>query len=387
MAKEPATTSSHHDGEAARLSDRCGLSTAEKIGGSSSGSERCRKPSRLSIEEAAAESRERRRAAMDGRVRRRRAHRAVVPLRQHHRRRRDRRLFAGLSDGLGVEPDAVGSQGSASRSSRWSSASSSSMVALAKLLDPRSPRAAALPARRPLLPASAWCWSRIGVAAALAVDFVTISKAFQQRGRRTRGQRRTRRRRPRRAAKRRRTPPVEGASRRSSAASPPREPEAEGRARLHEPVHAARSRSCSRRRRPTPASTRRRRRCSRAPTRRRRWWRSARTKVTELIRTIGLYRTQGAGTSSRCRGSSSPSMAARCRATREALETLPGVGRKTANVVLNIAFGEPTIAVDTHIFRVANRTGIAPGARSARGRGRARARRAGRATSSTPITG
>ena len=46
---------------------------------------------------------------------------------------------------------------------------------------------------------------------------------------------------------------------------------------------------------------------------------------------------------------------------REALETLPGVGRKTANVVLNVAFGEPTIAVDTHIFRVANRTGLAPG--------------------------
>jgi endonuclease-3 len=48
-------------------------------------------------------------------------------------------------------------------------------------------------------------------------------------------------------------------------------------------------------------------------------------------------------------------------ATREALEALPGVGRKTANVVLNVAFGEPTIAVDTHIFRVANRTGLAPG--------------------------
>ena len=48
-------------------------------------------------------------------------------------------------------------------------------------------------------------------------------------------------------------------------------------------------------------------------------------------------------------------------ANREALEKLPGVGRKTANVVLNVAFGEPTIAVDTHIFRVANRTGLAPG--------------------------
>jgi endonuclease-3 len=47
--------------------------------------------------------------------------------------------------------------------------------------------------------------------------------------------------------------------------------------------------------------------------------------------------------------------------TREGLQALPGVGRKTANVVLNVAFGEPTIAVDTHIFRVANRTGLAPG--------------------------
>ena len=47
---------------------------------------------------------------------------------------------------------------------------------------------------------------------------------------------------------------------------------------------------------------------------------------------------------------------------REALEALPGVGRKTANVVLNVAFGEPTMAVDTHVFRLANRTGIAPGA-------------------------
>jgi endonuclease III len=47
--------------------------------------------------------------------------------------------------------------------------------------------------------------------------------------------------------------------------------------------------------------------------------------------------------------------------TREALEALPGVGRKTANVVLNVAFGEPTMAVDTHIFRMGNRTGLAPG--------------------------
>ena len=54
-------------------------------------------------------------------------------------------------------------------------------------------------------------------------------------------------------------------------------------------------------------------------------------------------------------------MAAQVPRSREALEALPGVGRKTANVVLNIAFGEPTIAVDTHIFRVGNRTGLATG--------------------------
>ena len=57
-------------------------------------------------------------------------------------------------------------------------------------------------------------------------------------------------------------------------------------------------------------------------------------------------------------------------ADREALEKLPGVGRKTANVVLNVAFGQPTIAVDTHIFRVANRTGLAPGQDARRGRAR-----------------
>ena len=62
-----------------------------------------------------------------------------------------------------------------------------------------------------------------------------------------------------------------------------------------------------------------------------------------------------------CAASCSSSTAARCPRSREALEALPGVGRKTANVILNTAFGQPTIAVDTHIFRVANRTGLAPG--------------------------
>ena len=79
-----------------------------------------------------------------------------------------------------------------------------------------------------------------------------------------------------------------------------------------------------------------------------------------MIKTIGLFRTKAKNVIG-CRERLSPSMAGRCRDTREALEALPGVGRKTANVVLNIAFGEPTIAVDTHIFRVGNRTGLAPG--------------------------
>ncbi|MHB8347627.1 MAG: endonuclease III [Acidiferrobacterales bacterium] len=78
------------------------------------------------------------------------------------------------------------------------------------------------------------------------------------------------------------------------------------------------------------------------------------------IRTIGLYNTKAAHILKTCRlllerhGGAVPS-------TRAELEALPGVGRKTANVMLNTAFGKPTIAVDTHIFRVANRTGLAPG--------------------------
>ena len=83
-------------------------------------------------------------------------------------------------------------------------------------------------------------------------------------------------------------------------------------------------------------------------------------RVRELIKTIGLFRTKAKNVVELSRrlvaehGGEVPR-------TREALEALPGVGRKTANVVLNIAFGEPTIAVDTHIFRVGNRTGLAPG--------------------------
>jgi endonuclease-3 len=83
-------------------------------------------------------------------------------------------------------------------------------------------------------------------------------------------------------------------------------------------------------------------------------------RVQELIKTIGLFRTKAKNLVELSKrivqehGGEVPR-------TREALEALPGVGRKTANVVLNVAFGEPTIAVDTHIFRVGNRTGIATG--------------------------
>ena len=83
-------------------------------------------------------------------------------------------------------------------------------------------------------------------------------------------------------------------------------------------------------------------------------------KLKPYISTIGLYNSKAKNVIALCRilveqyGGEVPD-------TREALEALPGVGRKTANVVLNTAFGHPTIAVDTHIFRVANRTGLAPG--------------------------
>ncbi len=83
-------------------------------------------------------------------------------------------------------------------------------------------------------------------------------------------------------------------------------------------------------------------------------------RLRQFIKTIGLFNTKAKNVIALSRilieqhGGTVPK-------EREALEALPGVGRKTANVVLNVAFGEPTIAVDTHIFRVANRTGLAPG--------------------------
>jgi len=82
--------------------------------------------------------------------------------------------------------------------------------------------------------------------------------------------------------------------------------------------------------------------------------------IERHIRRIGLYRTKAKNLSAACVGLVERHGGEVPR-SREALERLPGVGRKTANVILNTAFGEPTIAVDTHIFRVANRTGLAPG--------------------------
>jgi len=79
-----------------------------------------------------------------------------------------------------------------------------------------------------------------------------------------------------------------------------------------------------------------------------------------FIRRIGLYRTKAKNIIATCKILLEQHEGTVPR-NRAALEALPGVGRKTANVVLNIAFGEPTIAVDTHIFRIANRTGLAPG--------------------------
>ncbi len=83
-------------------------------------------------------------------------------------------------------------------------------------------------------------------------------------------------------------------------------------------------------------------------------------RLREFIKTIGLFQTKAKNVIGLCRILVEQYNGEVPR-TREALEALPGVGRKTANVVLNTAFGEPTIAVDTHIFRVSNRTGLAPG--------------------------
>jgi len=82
--------------------------------------------------------------------------------------------------------------------------------------------------------------------------------------------------------------------------------------------------------------------------------------LTEYIKTIGLFRNKAKNVVELSR-LLIQKFRSEIPQTREELESLPGVGRKTANVVLNVAFGQPTMAVDTHIFRVSNRTGIAPG--------------------------
>jgi endonuclease-3 len=85
-----------------------------------------------------------------------------------------------------------------------------------------------------------------------------------------------------------------------------------------------------------------------------------RTRLESHIKSIGLFRTKAKNIIATCK-LLLDKHAGVVPQTREALEALPGAGRKTANVILNTAFGQPTIAVDTHIFRIANRTGIAPG--------------------------
>ena len=120
------------------------------------------------------------------------------------------------------------------------------------------------------------------------------------------------------------------------------------------------SRWCCRRRRPTPASTRRRRLCSRAadtPAKMVELGEAQRARLHQDHRPVphqGEERHRAVAAAGRRAWRQGAAL-------REALEALPGVGRKTANVVLNVAFGEPTIAVDTHIFRVGNRTGLATG--------------------------
>lgn len=83
-------------------------------------------------------------------------------------------------------------------------------------------------------------------------------------------------------------------------------------------------------------------------------------RLMEYIQTIGLYRNKAKNVIATC-AKLMEAHNGNVPDTREALEALPGVGRKTANVVLNIAFGQPTMAVDTHVFRIGNRMGIAPG--------------------------
>jgi len=83
-------------------------------------------------------------------------------------------------------------------------------------------------------------------------------------------------------------------------------------------------------------------------------------QVIETIKTIGLFRSKAKNVLALAK-KLTEEYGGKVPVDRDALESLPGVGRKTANVVMNVAFGQPTLAVDTHIFRVSNRTGLAPG--------------------------
>ena len=109
-----------------------------------------------------------------------------------------------------------------------------------------------------------------------------------------------------------------------------------------------------------PASTRRREICFPIADTPQKMLALGEEKLRDYIKTIGLYRNKAKNVIALSQklidefGGEVPR-------SREALQSLPGVGRKTANVVLNMAFGEPTMAVDTHVFRVGNRTGLAPG--------------------------
>jgi endonuclease-3 len=100
--------------------------------------------------------------------------------------------------------------------------------------------------------------------------------------------------------------------------------------------------------------------CSQSPIRRKKILDLGEAGLREYVQRIGLYQTKSKHIIQMCR-ILLEQHDGQVPQTREALEALPGVGRKTANVILNTAFGEPTIAVDTHIFRISNRIGLAPG--------------------------